>query len=225
MKPKYYALIIFLIAVITQLLAQVNLWETIDQASKPILMPALMAYFLFSVEHKNRLAFYMVLALFFSWLGDVFLMFQDINALYFIFGLISFLIAHILYVYLFRKTNAGFEPRPFTYATGFLFIVYGILLVMMLWPGLAAMKIPVMAYTTVILMMALAALFRRAAGSSLVLIGAVLFVASDSLLAVNKFSEPVLGARFWIMSTYILAQFILTTGMITYFNTKENQDD
>ena len=184
-----------------------------------------MAYFFFSVEKRNKMAFFTILALFFSWLGDVFLMFQDIYSLYFILGLISFLTAHVLYTIIFRKTNRGFKPRPFTHATGFLLIIYGILLLTLLWPGLAGMKVPVALYTTVILAMALSALYRKAEGSSLVLLGAILFVGSDSMLAMNKFSEPFTGARFWIMATYILAQFLITMGLINSFNQRTTEED
>ena len=102
-------------------------------------------------------------------------------------------------------------------------VIYGILLVFLLWPGLGPMKVPVIVYTIVILAMALSALYRNAEGASLVLIGAILFVSSDSLLALNKFGEPFPGARFWTMSTYILAQFLITTGMINYFNKTDEE--
>ena len=85
------------------------------------------------------------------------------------------------------------------------------------------MKIPVILYTGVIMVMALSALFRKAEGSSLVLVGAVLFVSSDSLLALNKFDEPFMGARFWTMATYILAQFLIAAGMINYFNLSDKK--
>ena len=217
MKPKVISLLVFVLAMVVQLLAQVYDWSTISMASKPVLMPSLIAYFFFSVSVKDKMAYYVVLGLFCSWLGDVFLMFQNINSLYFILGLLSFLTAHILYTIIFRKTNKDFKPRPFTHATGFLMVIYGVLLLFLLWPGLGALKIPVILYTAIILAMAVSALFRKADGSSLVLIGAFLFVASDSLLALNKFSDPFFGASFWIMSTYILAQFLITTGMINYF--------
>ena len=223
MKPKVFSLSVFVVAMVVQLIAQVYDWPTLSMISKPLLMPALIAYFFFSVETKARMAFYVVLALFFSWLGDVFLMFQDINSVYFIVGLLSFLTAHVLYAYLFRKTNHGFKPRAFTQATGFLMIIYGVLLVFLLWPGLGGMKIPVILYTVVILTMTLTALYRKAEGSSLVLIGAILFVGSDSMLAMNKFAEAFFGARFWIMSTYILAQFLITTGMINYFKQAQTE--
>ncbi len=42
--------------------------------------------------------------------------------------------------------------------------------------------------------------------------GALLFVASDTLLAVNRFVIPLQGVGFWIMATYILAQYGIVRG-------------
>ena len=87
-----------------------------------------------------------------------------------------------------------------------------------MWPGLGDLMIPVTIYTTIIMIMAITALFRKANGASLVLIGAMFFVASDSLLALNKFYQPFVAAGFWTMLTYILAQYFIITGMISYFS-------
>lgn len=218
MKAKLFALLVFILAMVIQLLCQVYDWPILSMTSKPVLMLALMAYFIFSVDNKQKVWFYVIMALFFSWLGDVLLMFQTLKSIYFILGLISFLTAHILYLIVFRQTNENHKPKAFTHATGFLLIIFGVLLVMLLWPGLGTMKIPVIAYTVVIMAMALSALYRKAEGSSFVLIGAILFVTSDSLLAMNKFGEAFIGAGFWIMSTYILAQYMIVAGMINYLN-------
>ncbi|HVG35877.1 MAG TPA: lysoplasmalogenase, partial [Pyrinomonadaceae bacterium] len=82
-----------------------------------------------------------------------------------------------------------------------------------LWPGLASMKAPVMIYMLVIIAMAWQALNRWAAtgeqGSALAFAGAMLFVASDSLLAVNRFRKRIRGAQVYIMSTYFMAQWLI----------------
>ena len=45
---------------------------------------------------------------------------------------------------------------------------------------------------------------------ALVALGAVLFVLSDSLIAINRFAQPVPGAKYWIMLLYYGAQYLLT---------------
>lgn len=218
MKAKNLTLFIFLMVVVTELLAQIFGWGTIHMVAKPILMPSLAAFFFFSVEQKNKLAFLVIIALLLSWLGDVMLLFQDLSPIYFMIGLASFLLAHISYILIFKNSSDGFKPKIFTYATGFLLIIYGILLLLLMWSGLSDLVIPVAIYTAVIMTMGITALFRKASGASLVLIGAMLFIASDSLLALNKFYQAFEAAGFWVILTYILAQYFIVIGMISYFS-------
>jgi uncharacterized membrane protein YhhN len=82
------------------------------------------------------------------------------------------------------------------------------------------MKWPVLLYALVITLMALSALFRYGRTSmksfALVFGGSILFIMSDSLLAVNKFIEPLALADFWIMVTYIGAQYLIVSGILNH---------
>ena len=221
MKAKNITLFIFLIVAVIELLTKIFGWESIGTVHftvKPLLMPSLATYFFFSVEQKNKLAFLIIVALLFSWIGDIMLMFQGLKPLYFMLGLISFLLAHITYIFIFNKSSEDFKPKIFTYSTGFLLVLFGVLIVLLMWTGLGNLKIPVIIYTSVIMIMGISALFRKANGASTVLIGAILFIASDSLLALNKFYQDFETADFWVMLTYILAQYCIVTGMISYFS-------
>jgi len=221
MKPKNITLFLFVVVAAIELISEIYNLKTLNIVVKPLLMPSLAAYFFFSVAKKNRLAFFVIIALMLSWFGDVFLMFQEINSQYFVFGLVSFLLAHVTYVIIFKKSSLGFKPSIITYSTGFSLILFGALLLFLLWAGLGEMQLPVSVYTIVIISMGITALFRKAEGASIVLIGAILFIASDSMIAINKFYEPISSARFWIMITYISAQYLITVGMINYFNKEE----
>jgi len=218
MKARNILWIIFLIVTVVELLAQIYGWSTLDLVAKPMLMPTLAAFFYFSLTKRSKIAYLFILALSLAWLGDVFLMFQESQPINFMLGLIFFLLAHIINIIIFRKTAQVIKPKPFTYATGLLLVMYGVLLFLLLLPGLGELQFPVIVYTMVITGMGLAALFRKANGESLVLVGAMLFIASDSLLATNKFYEPINAAGFWIMITYILAQVFITLGMLSYLN-------
>ncbi len=221
MKTKKILLFIFLVVAVIELLSKIFGWESIGSVQitlKPLLMPSLAAYFLYSVRQKNKLAFLIIIALLFSWIGDVMLMFEEINTVYFMLGLVSFLLAHIAYIFVFNKSSQNFKPKIFTYSTGFLLILFGVLMLLLMWTGLGNLKLPVTVYTTVIMLMGISALFRKADGASLVLIGAILFISSDSLLALNKFYKGFEVADFWVMLTYILAQYFIVTGMISYFS-------
>lgn len=221
MKAKNITLFIFLIVAVIELLSKIFGWDSIGNVQitvKPLLMPSLAAYFFFSVKQKNKLAFLIIIALLFSWTGDVMLMFEELKPIYFMLGLVSFLLAHIIYIFVFNKSSQDFKPKIFTYSTGFLLMLFGMLMLLLMWSGLGNLKIQVTVYTSVIMIMGVSALFRKADGASLVLIGAILFIASDSLLALNKFYEDFVAADFWVMLTYILAQYFIITGMISYFS-------
>jgi uncharacterized membrane protein YhhN len=143
----------------------------------------------------------------FSLVGDIFLMLPSDR---FINGLVSFLLAHLFYIAAFTFAGA---PRTINFLYAIPFLVYGAVMLRILLPGLGSMKAPVMIYMLVILLMAWQALNRWAAtgeqGSALAFAGAMLFVASDSLLAVNRFRKAIGGAQLYIMSTYFMAQWLI----------------
>ena len=185
---------------------------------KPLLLPAMMSGVLASEKFptKNLL----IWALVFSWFGDVVLMFADKGQLFFIIGLLLFLTAHMIYILLFNKqqktqnssNNSGLYIGV-VFIVGYLFIM-----LFVLYPKLGGLKIPVTVYAMVIsmmLFMALKGFFGwQNPANYYVLTGAICFVVSDSLLAFNKFYEPIQLATFNIMSTYLLAQFLIVFGLL-----------
>lgn len=164
---------------------------------------------------RTSLKIKIILAITLSWFGDVLLM-LDLNPNFFILGLASFLIAHIAYIAA-NVSHGDVDSDKSILVKWMVWItasVYGLAMIWTLWPGLGDLMIPVIIYTVVILAMILTAFSRKVYYISwiYVLIGAVLFVISDSILAYNKFvSELVLG-RLLVMSTYILAQYLLIRG-------------
>ena len=193
--------------------------------SKPLLMPVLGAAFYFGVRAPLRGLYWMVLlALFFSFLGDTFLMLpeqQEGGPLFFMLGLGSFLIAHICYIVGFvRYSPSGWaylKAHPW-YALPFLLIFVGMLA--FLWQSLPPeLQGPVVVYSFTIAVMGASAvtLFGKAGqGAAItVLCGAVLFMLSDSLIAVNKFRPDVAlwQPRLLIMSTYLAAQYLIVSGV------------
>jgi uncharacterized membrane protein YhhN len=99
-----------------------------------------------------------------------------------------------------------------------LVIIYGIVLVSYLYSYLADMRLPVILFAVVILTMLAGAINRiekvKKESYYLVLAGAILFVISDSAIAVNKFSHPFASSGIVIMSTYIFAQYFIVIGYI-----------
>ena len=93
-----------------------------------------------------------------------------------------------------------------------------------IYPGLGDLLVPVLIYALVLLGMGVWAHKRRGATSTasfkLVALGAILFVVSDGLIAVNKFAYPIPAERILIMSIYMTAQYLIVQGLIQHTERK-----
>ena len=223
-KLSIYALYAFYILSITNLIVQVVEIAWLDLATKPFLMITLLIFYLSTkAEKTSALSMLIVGALVFSWIGDILLMLQVQFADLFIFGLAAFLIAHICYVFGFRKARFD-EPGEINLSfvrtrVVFLLLIGGAL-IYMLYPNLEELLIPVVLYTLVIIAMGISALLRRGwtHDKSFIMVysGALLFIMSDALLGINKFMNPIVQARLLIMATYIAAQFLIIKGVLIH---------
>ena len=198
--------------------------ENLDLYLKPALVPLLGfgVYFHRKFPSKNIL----LSALLFSWIGDVILLFADIAEIYFILGLLSFLIAHLSYCVLFNKQIIGeIQINKILFTVGSLLIAFYLTaMILVLIPRLGELKIPVIIYAAVISTMLLFAfngyLIWKKPGALYIFLGAVAFVASDSILAFDKFYAPIQKSSFFIMLTYLVAQYLIVVGIIK-LNTKK----
>lgn len=214
---KKFAFAFWILAILDVVGIAANI-EILHVVVKPLLIPALLLLLMYTrstVPHKNLL----LIGLFFSWMGDVFLMFENRNALFFIFGLASFLATHIFYIIYFlriRSANASLLAKHPLFIA--LVLAYGITLVWQLYPYLGDLKIPVMLYAAIICTMLLCSLhifFKvNKMAACYYLLGAAAFVLSDSLLAINKFYQPFVYAGVFIMLTYCAAQYFIVRGFI-----------
>ncbi|TVR78860.1 MAG: lysoplasmalogenase [Chitinophagaceae bacterium] len=188
--------------------------------TKPLLMPILIFGFYFSLTKPlNRFSLFILVGLIFSWFGDLFLMFE--GPLFFISGLISFFITHILYCIAFYqdwKNDISTTPVYKNPALLLPFLIFYGLLIYVLFPYLDEMLIPVLAYGFIITLMAVFALNRKGVSTSFsftyIFIGSILFIISDTIIAVNKFYTDVYLSEFFIMLTYISAQFFIVSGSL-----------
>ena len=220
--------LLFLCIALGNLTGRILLSETLDLITKPLLMPVLILIFYMSIKANfNTFSKFIFSALFFSWLGDIFLMFN--GQLFFIFGLLSFLIAQINYIFAYRTSVSGhqsktiLQKKPYLYLP---FILYITLFYGTLYPHLEfALKIPVVVYSICLILMGIFALNRYQLVSMdsflQVLIGACLFIISDSVIALNKFLFSFYLSGFVIMLTYILAQYLIVMGCIAQLNPKK----
>lgn len=218
-------LLLFAIVFIVHLVAVATGFRIGEWATKPLLIPLLGLHFVSGVTgFATRPSLYILVALFFSWLGDVLLIFQSAYPVFFLFGLSAFLLAHIGYIlfFYFLRNQEGLKLRPYLLVA---VAAYYAILISLLSPYLGEMRWPVRVYGLVIsAMLMLAAhgwfLSDKKAGSYLCN-GAMLFVLSDSLLAVNKFYHPFPGAGLAVMATYGLAQLLITAGAKQYLRNRK----
>lgn len=212
--------LLFAIIVIVELLGRLLDNIQMEYFVKPLIMIWIAVYFLLFAR-KNAFTIPVLLAFFFSWVGDNFLMLSGRNELFFFAGVGGFFCAQLAYVYTFIKYSEqggiGFLQKNPWISVFFLAYVAGILV--LLFPGLEGTMKPVITiYALSLILMTMMALNRSgrvgAKSFRLVFTGSILFLLSDSLIAVNKFHSAIPLAGFLIMITYIAAQYLIMRGLI-----------
>ena len=220
-------LILFLIVLGAHIAGIQGKNEILQFISKPLLVPVLMGYFLFGTRGiANRLKKWILLALFFSWAGDMLLMFVSKDEIFFLLGLASFLLAHVFYIIFFHQVRVeeGVKSNPWLLV---IVVIYYAALVSWLSPYLGDMKIPVRIYGIVISFMFMLAMhmlvIKNKQAGKWMMGGALLFVISDSVLAINKFYNPFDMAGVVIMITYGLAQLFIVQGAIDHISSADKE--
>lgn len=179
---------------------------------KPLIISSLLLLYVFSLP--KRLKWY-VIALELCFFGDVLLMFE--GELFFIFGLVSFLMAHFLFIKIvigsIKKTSLK------TIVTAIIpFLGLFSLLILTLKDSLGALFLPVVIYGLTIATFGIVSfidyLGTKSMKSLLMLVGAIIFMISDSVLAINKFYAPAPIFEITVMITYVLAQYFIFKSML-----------
>ncbi|MGF1638609.1 MAG: lysoplasmalogenase [Cyclobacteriaceae bacterium] len=189
---------------------------------KPLLMPLLVLILLYSKNQLSKLVKYISIgALLFAWLGDIALLFG--SDLFFIAGLTAFLLAHVCYIFVFYKLRyrSAIQVSMVPVVARTMLIVFsGGALYTLLYPSLGQLSLPVGIYVVVILGMVAMAIWRRGRTGEnsyfLIYAGALLFIISDAIIAITRFSSEFEFAGVVVMSTYILAQFLIVKGIIAH---------
>jgi len=195
--------------------------STLNYLSKPLLLLCLLVAWVMHSKLQSQFARLIAGAFLFSWFGDLLLMLVSSSwgekVPFFILGLAAFLVAHLFFIAAFwhwKGAKKGLvQQKPWLLLP---FLVFWAVLLSVLWPGLGDLRIPVLAYSLVIIVMTVSAhnllnLLGKPFSQYLAF-GTILFVLSDSLIAVNKFAQAFAGASFAIMLTYIVAQYLIYLG-------------
>ena len=175
--------------------------------AKPMLMITLFWYYYSNAKKLNK---YFVLGLFFSFLGDILLL--GAGEMYFVFGLLFFLIAHVFYIIMVLRLIPARKPKDFIMA-GVPFLLLFLVLMNVLFAGLGSMKIPVIIYAMTISFFGIVSLIlylqAKTKISLLLLVGVLTFITSDTILALNLFYKKQSFYPLLIMMTYVLAQYLI----------------
>lgn len=208
--------LVFLSSVIFEL-------QWLHYLTKPMFMVLLMVFHYISLDDNvSKFSRLIQLGLFFSWLGDIALMFDDKIELFFIIGLGSFLIAHLGYAAAFIG-NIRSSPQSLkmgrSVALALPFILFTGTFFVFMKDGLPAdLFIPVLAYTVVISVMGIFAALRYGHVAkrtfNWILIGAILFILSDCIIAINKFVVDFENDAVVNMILYLSGQFMITVGAL-----------
>lgn len=196
--------------------------RALEYVFKPLLIPALLLYLYLNTRGDVSAFVKLVMGgLVLSWVGDVVLMFSDRGELFFPAGLGAFLVAHLLYIAAYARSVSRTAGEPFLRRRPVWLLPFGLLFVGiygLLYPALGAMRVPVLVYTATIVLMAVLALNRWGrvpeASFRLIMWGALLFILSDAVLAVDKFLVTMPYAGVVVMSTYVAAQYLIVEGTI-----------
>lgn len=198
--------IVFFVVAISDVIGIISNITWLQIVSKPLIILTLIVLYYFSTEQRNN---WYLLALFFSFLGDVFLL--DKNG-YFLLGIGSFLITQVLFIKLIISQLRKVRVHHIIVAL-LPFVVYFTVLISTIKENLTEFLIPVVIYGITISFFGMVSLLNyfinKSKNSVVLLIGAVLFIASDSMIALNKFHEPRIIYPVAIMITYIFAQYLI----------------
>ncbi len=220
-KNRWIFFLLLLVTAVDLFFAQTNNPNRIF--SKAMLMPLLAFAYVRGQSNNTHFARLILTALFFSWLGDIFLELSSRESFYFLIGICCFLTTHILYIVYFLgiKSNrmSYLKKRPVMLLVILALIIE---LLYILWPNLGALRLPVVAYAMTIGTMLATAAWQYEKiplkPALLFVCGAFLFVLSDSALAINRFHRPFEGGGIFVMISYVAAQILIILGSIAHLN-------
>jgi uncharacterized membrane protein YhhN len=219
----YILLILAVLFAALEAVAQLKKIRWLEYVAKPAVMVCLFLWLYLSTGlHGNP--FWFGVGILFSLAGDVLLM-LSLERL-FLFGLITFLLAHVAYI-------TGFRAEMETINAWSLFLIVIIvinvgrlirrIIATMRTKGQGKLIAPVIIYGTVISLMLYAAMSTlynpawKASAALLVSTGAFLFCASDVILAWNRFVSPIKNGRALNIALYQLGQIGLIAGVISQY--------
>jgi len=220
------SLVIISIHFIAQFLGEE--YKLVENISKALFLPSLMMYLyvqpnVYKKPGKNLV----MIGLLGSFLGDVFLISKSL----FIPGMIAFMTTHIFNIIFFSKIYSLKQPKSkVLIASTSLLLGFCVFIYFQLSTAIGPLIYPILVYMALICSAALMTIHISNNKSIKIIAknfwipGMLFFIASDAILAFNKFNwsmnDPIENIGLVVMFTYALAQFLLVKGFQMYFTTK-----
>lgn len=189
-------------------------------------IPALGLYFYFSIHQDlklRKLLKYVLPAMLFSWMGDIFMIMPSQTEVNFLLGITIFIPANMAYILLYNKASDKLNGRSILRrkpGVTFPFMFCSIIIYYHIYPQLGEIAIPAAVFWIMLTLMALSALYRYSKTNTpsfvMVIIGALLFIASSSVLFINRYYTPVPYSSFITFFSYLLAQGLIIEGIIRH---------
>jgi uncharacterized membrane protein YhhN len=179
-----------------------------EWATKPLLMPVLAAFALAAAGDRGTDVRLPAAGMALSGLGDTALLGAESSESWFVPGMGAFAAAHACYIGALARDGAarGVSPRV---AAGYAALWAALIAV--LWRRLGSLRVPVAAYSLLLVSMAVLASGRNREAAA----GGALFVVSDALIACGLAGINVVPRQeSAIMPTYVAAQFLLAAGFL-----------
>ncbi len=233
-KPTLSFTITFAIVTLLEMVGDTLSIHWLHYGSKPLIMSLLLLYVWQNYRLTNSPSYIRILliGMVFALLGDVFLMIREVDL--FALGLGSFLLMQVCYSIVFWQSIHKVGHRinvQSLWRTAIPFVLYDIIFLILLRPvfsenpTLTVLWWPVVIYVFCLSLMGLLTTQTNQSesqglhkGSSsayrYVVAGALLFILSDSAIAIDKFLHPIAGSTWLIMSTYAAAQYLLVIGIL-----------
>ncbi len=189
-------------------------WHSLRIFSKPLIVGSLLIFFyLHKIEKRTKLL--VTSALLCTLLGDLQLMYAGEYEYLFMGGLISFLIANVIYIFQFARNR---DKEVNYIIPSLILLLYGACLFWYLMDSLDNLIIPVAIYMTTAWMMILFSYLRKDEmtdnGYIYVLTGSLLLMLSASIVAITRFKSSIPYSPVLVMAIHGIAQFCLVIGII-----------
>ncbi|MFT4697568.1 MAG: putative membrane protein YhhN [Flavobacteriaceae bacterium] len=211
MKLKVWSILIIISALSAIVFQYSETLEYYNYAKALTTILIVLVPILFSKTSSKKYKNLIIIGLFFCLIGDVFLL----DNAYFIAGLASFLVGHLIFTYAFLSLKR-FQKKYGIFA---ILLFIGLSYFYYLKPSLGEITIPVGVYILVIVLMNWQALSLYALEKNkvhlMICIGAILFLISDSILAFDKFKESFSFAGVLILTTYWTAIYMFAYSTIS----------